>query len=128
MFSDEPGVNANSNPSSMFSSEPGVNANSNSNSMFSAEPGVNANINPSSMFSGEPGVNPNSNSNSGDGFDSLWSTPWRADTAAAAGTPAPAPADSSPEKSSGRVLESFFASDADGYGDFSGGALEDDDS
>ena len=28
---------------------------------------------------------------------------------------------------SGRVLESFFAADGDGYGDFSGGALEEDD-
>jgi hypothetical protein len=79
------------------------------------------------MFSDGPVSSVSSRSNNPDGFESLWSTPWGPDSAAPAGNiaePAPAP---SPSNSSGRVLKSFFASDTDGYGDFSGGALEEED-
>ena len=85
--------------------------------------------NPSSMFSDAPAASENSNSAGSDEFGggSLWSTPWDADAAGEAAEPAESEDVPAPSNSSGRVLESFFAADAEGYGDFSGGALEEDD-
>ena len=85
--------------------------------------------NPSSMFSDAPAANENSNSNDTEEFgrSSLWSTPWAADAASEPAEPADSTDANAASNPSGRVLESFFAADGDGYGDFSGGALEEDD-